>query len=183
VVPVVQRYKERAIRLYFRGDAALASPEIYDYLEARCVLYAIRLPANKVLLESIAHLLTRPVGRSPKDVRRYHASFGYQAGSWTKPRRVAAKIEWHPGELYPRIGFIVTTLSRPVERVVAFYSQRGTAEQWIKEGENTVRWTRRACHATGSATTRSGSSFTPWPTTLPTSCGPWRCPSRWSAGR
>ena len=28
------RYKERKVRLYFRGDAAFASPEIYEYLEA-----------------------------------------------------------------------------------------------------------------------------------------------------
>ena len=95
---------------YFRGDAAFASPEIYDYLEAEGMLYAIRLPANKVLQESIAHLLKRPVGRPPKDVRRYHASFSYQAGTWDKPRRVVAKVEWHPGELYPRVGFIVTNL-------------------------------------------------------------------------
>ena len=38
----------------------------------------------------------------------------------------------HPGELYPRVGFLVTNLCRPPERVVAFYNQRGTAEQWIK---------------------------------------------------
>ena len=135
LVPVVERYKGRAIRLYFRGDAAFASPEIYDYLEAEGMLYAIRLPANKVLQESIVHLLKRPVGRPPKDVRRYHASFSYQAGTWDKPRRVVAKVEWHPGELYPRVGFIVTNLGRPAERVVAFYNQRGTAEQWIKEGQ------------------------------------------------
>jgi hypothetical protein len=73
-----------------------------------------------VLQESIAHLLKRPVGGQPKDVRRYHASFSYQAKSWGKPRRVVAKVEWHPGELYPRVGFIVTNLSRPAERVVAF---------------------------------------------------------------
>ena len=145
LVPVVERYKERAIRLYFRGDAAFASPEIYDYLEAEGMLYAIRLPANKVLQESIAHLLKRPVGRPPKDVRRYHASFSYQAGTWDKPRRVVAKVEWHPGELYPRVGFIVTNLGRPAERVVAFYNQRGTAEQWIKEGKNAIRWTRLSC--------------------------------------
>jgi hypothetical protein len=30
-----------------------------------------------------------------------------------------AKIESHPGELYPRVGFIVTNLSRPAKRVVA----------------------------------------------------------------
>ena len=109
------------------------------------MLYAIRLPANKVLQESIAHLLKRPVGRPPKDVRRYHASFSYQAGTWDKPRRVVAKFEWHPGELYPRVGFIVTNLGRPAERVVAFYNQRGTAEQWIKEGKNAIRWTRLSC--------------------------------------
>jgi hypothetical protein len=40
-----------------------------------------------------------------------------------------AKVEWHPAELYPRVGFIVTNLARPAERVVAFYNQRGTAEQ------------------------------------------------------
>ena len=78
-------------------------------------------------------------------MRRYHASFSYQAGTWDKPRRVVAKFEWHPGELYPRVGFIVTNLGRPAERVVAFYNQRGTAEQWIKEGKNAIRWTRLSC--------------------------------------
>jgi Transposase DDE domain group 1 len=75
----------------------------------------------------------------------YYASFSYQAQSWKTPRRVVAKVEWHPGELYPRVGFSVTNLSRPAERVVAFYYQRGTAEQWIKEGKNAIKWTRLSC--------------------------------------
>ena len=37
---------------------------------------------------------------------------------------MVAKVEWHPGDLYPRVGFIVTNLRRPAERVVAFYNQR-----------------------------------------------------------
>ncbi|MEE1569636.1 MAG: IS1380 family transposase, partial [Alphaproteobacteria bacterium] len=143
--PVVKRYKERKVRLYFRGDAAFASPDIYKYLEDEGMLYAIRLPANKVLQESIAHLLRRPVGRPPNHVRRHYASFSYQAGSWDRKRRVVAKVEWHPGELWPRVGFIVTNLSRPAERAVAFYNHRGTAEQWIKEGKNAVKWTRLSC--------------------------------------
>jgi Transposase DDE domain group 1 len=73
-------------------------------------------------------------------VRRFHANFSYQAGSWTKPRRVVAKVEWHPGELYPRVGFIVTNMTRPAERVVAFYNKRGTCEQWIKEGKGAISW-------------------------------------------
>ena len=145
LVPVVERYKERNVRLYFRGDAAFASPELYDYLEAEGMLYAIRIKANRVLQESIAHLLRRPVGRPPKHVQRFYASFSYQAGSWGRKRRVVAKVEWHPGDLYPRTGFIVTNLSRKAERVVAFYNHRGTAEQWIKEGKNAIKWTRLSC--------------------------------------
>jgi len=144
--PVVARYRGKTLRRYFRGDAAFASPDVYQFVEAEDFKYAIRLPANKVLQESVAHLLKRPVGRPPNDVRRYYASFTYQAGTWNKARRVVAKVEWHPGELYPRVGFIVTNLSRPAERVVAFYNQRGTAEQWIKEGKNAINWTRLSCH-------------------------------------
>ena len=44
------------------------------------------------------------------------------------------------------MGFIVTNLSRSDERVVKFYNGRGTAEQWIKEGKNAVKWTRLSCH-------------------------------------
>jgi hypothetical protein len=73
---------------------------MYEYLEAEGFLYAIRLPANRVLQESIAHLLTRPVGLPPHHVRRFYASFSYQAGSWDRERRMVAKVEWHPGELY-----------------------------------------------------------------------------------
>jgi hypothetical protein len=58
---------------------------------------------------------------------------------------VIAKVDWHPGELYPRVGFIVTNMSRPAERVVAFYNKRGTCEQWIKEGKGAIKWTRLSC--------------------------------------
>ncbi len=143
--PVVVRYKGRKVRLYFRGDAAFASPEIYEYLEAEGFPYAIRHRANKMLQESIAHVLTRPVGRPPTHVRRYYASFSYQAGSWGRKRRVVAKVEWRPGELCPRVGFIVTNLSRPAERVVRFHNQRAKAEQDIKEGKNAIKWTRPSC--------------------------------------
>jgi Transposase DDE domain group 1 len=68
-------------------------------------------------------------------VRRFHANFSYQAGTWTKPRRVIAKVEWHPGELYPRVGFVVTNMSRPAE----FLQQARTCEQWIKEGKGAIR--------------------------------------------
>ena len=143
--PIVVRYRDTTKRRFFRGDAAYALPDLYEFLENEGYKYTIRLKANAVLQGHIAHLLKRPIGRPPNHVQRFHASFSYQAGSWNKKRRVVAKVEWHPGELYPRVGFIVTNLTRPVDRVVAFYNQRGTAEQWIKEGKNAVKWTRLSC--------------------------------------
>jgi Transposase DDE domain group 1 len=41
----------------------------------------------------------------------------------------------------------VTNLVRPAERAVAFYNQRGTAEQWIKEGKGAIKWTRLSCRS------------------------------------
>ena len=62
--------------------------------------YAIRLKGNNILQSHIEHLLTRPVGRPPKEpVVQYH-SFRYQAASWEIDRRVVAKVEWH-AEPYP----------------------------------------------------------------------------------
>ncbi len=200
LLPVIARYRGRGFVLYFRGDAAFAKPELYELLEAEDIGYAIRLPANRVLQEQISHLLTRPVGRPPKKPQVFHASFSYQAESGSKPRRVVAKVEWHQGELYPRVGFLVTNLTRPVgrppkkpqvfhasfsyqaqswtrsrrgvakvewhqgelyprvgfivtnlprpaERVSKFYNGRGTAEQWIREGKQALRWTRLSCRA------------------------------------
>ena len=54
--------------------------------------------------------------------------------------------EWHQGELFPRVGFIVTNVSYPVSGIVNFYNGRGTAEQWIKEGKYALNWTRPSCH-------------------------------------
>jgi hypothetical protein len=122
--PVVARYQGKNIPRKFRADAAFANPELYEYLEAEGFEYAIRLPANDALQRDIEPLLIRPVGRPSN----------------------APVVWWHNGELFPRVGFIVTNLTRPAKRVVRFYNQRGTAEQWIKEGKNAVKWTRLSCH-------------------------------------
>ena len=78
-------------------------------------------------------------------MRRYYASFSYRAQSWNKARNVVAKVEWHPGELYPRVGFIVSNLAHSADGIVAFYNRRATCEQHIKEGKNAIKWTRLSC--------------------------------------
>jgi hypothetical protein len=99
-----------------------------------------------VLQREIEPLLQPPIEEVlEQPIVRYH-DFLYQAGSWDRPRRVVAKAEWHQGELFPRVGFILTNLLIRTEGVVNFYNGRGTAEQWIKEGKYTLNWTRLSCH-------------------------------------
>jgi hypothetical protein len=145
--PVVARYRDRSLEKFFRADAAFANPDVYAFLEKELFGYAIRIPANEVLEREIADLLIRPVGRPSAKPKVLYANCTYRAESWDRFRRVVAKVEWHADELFPRVGFIVTNLMwYPAERVVKFYNQRGTAEQWIKEGKYAVKWTRLSCH-------------------------------------
>jgi hypothetical protein len=46
-----------------------------------------------------------------------------------------------------RVPRVPISLTRPAERVVAFYNQRGTAEQWIREGKGAIKWTRLPCRS------------------------------------
>jgi hypothetical protein len=145
--PIVKRYRSRFILFWLRGDAAFAAPEVYEYCEGERVTYFIRLAANAVLNRLIDPHLTRPVGRPPKSgIQIRLVDFRYQAKTWDKDRRVVAKIEWHDGELFPRIGFIVTNSKLPAGKVVKVYNGRGDVENRIKEGKNTLRWDKTSCH-------------------------------------
>ena len=147
LLPVIQRYRHLSIPKFFRGDAAYANPALYRLLEKEGYQYTIRIKSNAVLEREIGPLLTRPVGRPSHKPKIFYHSFKYQAKSWQRARRVVAKIEWHAGELFPRVGFIVTNLKKQSKNVVKFYNGRGTAEQWIKEGKNAVKWTKLSCRA------------------------------------
>ena len=146
LLPEIERQQKLGTEVVFRADAAFAKPEIYDALEERDVKHAIRIPANDSLERDIAELLTRPVGRPSHKPVVWYKSFLYQAASWKKARRAVAKVEFHFGELFPRVGFIVTNLETDSRAVVRFYNKRGTAEQWIKEGKQAVKMTQLSCH-------------------------------------
>jgi len=123
--PVIARYRGCDILRFFRGDAGFAGPDVYRFPEAEGYFHVIRLKGDQILYSSIEHLLTRPVGRPPrKPIVLYH-SFRYQAASWDIDRRVVAKVEWHAGELFPRVNFIVTNLRWKSSNVVRFYNKRG----------------------------------------------------------
>jgi hypothetical protein len=128
-------YRELDEKLGLTGMAS-------EYLREHGFLYAIRLAANALLEREVEPSLERPAQLEPgHPVVTYH-DFAHQAGTWGRPRRVVAKIEWHAGELLPRVGFIVTNRTDPAKGVVRFYNGRGTCEQWIKEGKHALEWVR-----------------------------------------
>src|SRR6516165_6350550 len=145
LLPVIERYRGLDIPKFFRGDAAFAGPKLLRLLEQEDFRYAIRIKSNAVLERKIAGWLTRPVGRPSRKPKVFYYSLRYRAGSWDCARRVVVKIAWHAGELFPRVGFIVTNLKWRAKKVVRFYNGRGTAEQWIKAGKNAVKWTKLSC--------------------------------------
>lgn len=145
LLPVIERYRNLDIPKFFRGDSAFAGPKLLRLLEKETFRYAIRLKTNPVLERKIAPMLKRPVGRPSHKPKVFYRSFRYQAGSWECARRVVVRVAWHAGELFPRVGFLVTNLKWHSKKVVRFYNARGTAEQWIKEGKNAVKWTKLSC--------------------------------------
>ncbi len=187
--PVIARYRGKVSRLYFRADAGFANPDVYDFLEAERIKYAIRLPANRILQDRIGYLLKRPVGRPPHEVRRYYANFRYQAASWKTPRRVVAK------SLPPRRRgssgiraslFRASASSSPTcpdrlrtsspSTTCAAPASNGSRKAKAQSGGH-------GCHAVRSQPTPRGFSFTLSPITSATSCAPWQHLSRSRTGR
>ncbi|MBU4447379.1 MAG: transposase [Proteobacteria bacterium] len=106
--------------------------------------YFIRLPSNKNLDRLVAPHLSRPVGRPPQSgIQVKTFDLHYQAKSWSRPRRVVAKIEWHGGELFPRIGFVITNSRLPAGKVIKV--DNAEIENRIKAGKNTLRWDKTSC--------------------------------------
>jgi len=139
LLPVIDRHHDRQRPSSFAPTQPLRSPRSTRHWNS--VGWHTRFDFRPTRCWSAPSRICSP---GPAVVR--YRSFEYQAASWSRPRRVIAKVEHHLGELFPRVGFIVTTLTGTNRAVVRFYNQRGTAEQWIKEGKEATHWTRLSCH-------------------------------------
>ena len=126
--------------LSLRGDSGFATPELYEICEEPNydVKYAIRLKCNPTLMscaKATEELLMQKVGDNYMDHAVVYGEFDYQAGSWSKPRRVAFKIEKPAGQFTYMHTFIVTNMTAAIEDVIKFYCGRGKMENFIKESK------------------------------------------------
>jgi hypothetical protein len=133
--------------ILFRADAGFAVPALYRYLERQNIRYAIGFITNNRVAAQAAPLLekARIAYQTTGEKQRRFTSFSYQAESWTKPRRIIAKVE------YTHLGsnqrFVVTNLSRNPQFVYdEIYVLRGDVENRIKELKLDLKADRLSCH-------------------------------------
>jgi len=140
------------VLILVRGDTGLAVPELYEFCEAEGLLYAIGYSSNDVLKERIAAALSDLETyyafyrhREPA-VQRFEVIEDYQADSWSRPRRIVAKIEINRHGVNRR--FVVTNLSGQGQGIYhGFYVQRGDVpEKPIGELKNGLHMDRLSFH-------------------------------------
>ena len=134
--------------IIFRGDGHFSYPEVMDWIEAQSgVRYVIGFTGNKKiqkLVETQEQRALKLYERNKHEVRLYH-SFSYKAESWSKDRRIVAKIEVNAKGRNLR--FVVTDLvgAKAKALYTELYCDRGNAELYIKDHKLYLKSGRTSC--------------------------------------
>jgi hypothetical protein len=140
VARVVARIRARwpRTRILLRADADFARNELMAWCEANGVDFLFGLARNERLIAEIATELDRVAAksrRSGRPERRFKSFMWATRRTWSRRRRVVAKVEWTKGEANPR--FVVTSLTRKQAKAKYLYEKvycaRGEMENRIKE--------------------------------------------------
>lgn len=154
--------QQKAANIVWRGDSHYGRAEALDWCDDNSVGYIFGFPGNSILAAETAaaaeHLRFWHALSDASKSRCYKA-FDYQAGSWSAPRRVIARIEASlqddPTPTQPEgkrveidIRYVVTTLEGDAERLYeGVYCQRGQAENLIKLHKAQLASDRTSCHS------------------------------------
>ena len=147
----------RRIRLHWpttivtiRGDSHYGRKEAMDWCDDNGVKYIFGLGPNKVLAKKVFAKLhdvcvRRAVGQLDK-VRGF-ATTRYGAKSWSRPRRVLARLEatWKGAD----VRYIVTNLTKGTAKRLyeTVYCARGQAENLIKRHKSQLASDRTSCRS------------------------------------
>jgi hypothetical protein len=132
VLPLIDRVETKLCQVAsVRIDAGFPEEKLLSALEQRGVAYVARVKNNKVLDSMAEPQLRRPVGRRPKEPRTFFHEFAYQAGSWSRARRVVLVVLEREDDLFLHHFWLITNWppdQKPPEQLLELYRQRGTAE-------------------------------------------------------
>lgn len=137
---IVGRIRRRwpQARIIVRGDSGFCREDLMGWCERQGVDYVLGLARNDRLVKRIAKALRKSASRhvaTGRASRRFRA-FRYRTRtSWSRTRRVVAKVEWLAKGENPR--FVVTSLSKEEAGAQYLYEKlycaRGDMENRIKE--------------------------------------------------
>jgi len=139
-----------ATRLTIRGDGHYGRPEVMAWCEDNGIGYIFGLPGNDVLraaVEAAADDVRVRRAEAQAPVLRRYAETRYQAKTWSRDRRVAARIE--ASTLGLDIRFVVTSLASGSAEWVydTLYCARGQAENLIKMHKSQLASDRTSCRS------------------------------------
>jgi hypothetical protein len=135
------------VRIELRADSGFGVPALYDYCEAERITYTIGLVPNARLEALAAPLLAeaqRQQAETGAEKVRLAGQAEYQAGSWSRPRRVVFKAEALAKG--PNTRFVVTTRTDAPLALYDWYVDRGEPEQWIGDFKLGCFADRLSCH-------------------------------------
>jgi len=142
---IVTRIRQRwpHVRITIRGDGHFSDDRLMSWCEATPGLeFIVGMPSNARLMNEVQEAQRQMAAEfaaakqsdedsgPPEEPPRTFVEIPYRTlDSWSQQRRVVAKVEWHSGDLFPRVGFVVTNMSARARGIVHFHNGRGTAEQ------------------------------------------------------
>ncbi len=141
----------RKARILVRLDGGFASPELFDFLDAQDVDYVVGMPTNAVLKRNIASAIeqVKALAEASGKSEKLYRTFNYAAKSWSKQRRIVAKVEnLRVTDKDPKDNprFVVTNLPQRAEWIYErVYCRRGEIENRIKELHNGLEIDRTSC--------------------------------------
>jgi hypothetical protein len=132
--------------IFLRGDAGMATPAVEAKLEAEDVYYVLGIGTNRVFKARVAPVVAKAQARYERRGRPVHirTSFRHRAKTWPHPRRILVKIDVTAAGLNVR--FMVTNRRGRAADLIAWYDDRGTSENWIKELKLDIHADRLSCH-------------------------------------
>lgn len=134
--------------ILLRADSHYCTPEVLDLCDRLGLGYVLGLSKNGRLSEYILPLEASTAARyarKPGQKLRRFSTFFYAARSWSKKRRVIARVEVSPNGRDTR--YIVTNLEggRGKHLYEKLYSARGQAENHIKAWKTHLASDRTSC--------------------------------------
>jgi len=146
---IVARIREAwpEVGILIRGDDYYGSPKMYDYCREHNIQYVFGFKPYKPLLQKVQALIgkAQELYSANEIPVRLYSDFQYQAGTWSKPNRIIAKVQYNHHGLNTR--FIVTSLQQAQRKFIyeTVYCGRGATELMIKEHKNHLASDRTSC--------------------------------------